>query len=766
MDDARVWIGDESTGAAMDELVMRVMPTTEQEGGQVDLVYRDYFRTAPYTEIAVDDQPHAVPADRRVVVGYHKQFGLQGRLNGRWERMTEFVEGYGNWTYFDAKPLIAWTTSDEAIATADENGRVDGHALGRCTLTAQCHGLKATYAVQVIPLEQPDLDLYVVERHPRYKEMALKNAPAPGDVVKSVARIANFGFRPAPARVAVTFELIPDANGNYRLDANERPIVTKRAMTDTAIEPLGETAVEFEWTWPETPAWVRVTVDPGNRVNEISEANNRLVELNTAKPMIWGYANTDPQDLHARRLINLTGSFCYYDWMRAQSERIRLMLREAVYPTSSPVGVLDDIRVDEFMSFDPERHEDRPYDKARDYMDGGFPICLEREELLDYIWSAGVHELGHTMLSLCDLYGHPCQARNVLITDENGQPYAGGPLLPRLWKWDGIMVSPGEGVECGVGYAYLMDYCHMWLHPAHAGQVQYYHALRGPRFWNVHGLLIPTSRHELLVLDLNDEPLAGAVVYCYPATNVDAEDPSAKYFADRPKFMGNTDQEGRFVFPEQTDEHWDSPDTDEADGAVDVWNPFGSATSDIAGSPTCWGAEGMMLLRVVSGDRTELHWLTLTMMNEAFFAGAKNWGVYTIRTSLKPAEGETPVVRREVPDAISKTNLRPVAKTDIQPAAPDAPPEITVKVGQPVRIDGSQSTDPEGQPLVYRWVVHGPFAREYSFSDKPVYEGVAPDEAEDTEILFYVLDGVRASDTLRIRVHIIADQTAVEAKPE
>ncbi|MBN1917269.1 MAG: Ig-like domain-containing protein [Verrucomicrobia bacterium] len=754
MDDARLWIGDETSQAAMDELVMRA-----KERPSVDLVYRDYFRTGPFTAIEIDAEPHAVPADRRVVNGYSKPFGLRGKLNGRWERMIEYVGGaYWNWTHYDAKSFTTWSTSDKTIATVDEEGRVSGHKVGRCTLTAEFHGLKASYDVSVIPMEQPDLVLYVVELLPRYLEMAVKNHHAPGETVKSVARIANFGFMPAPSGVAVTFELIPDANGNYRLDADERAIPTKRATTRVALEPLEETAVEFEWTWPDTPVWVRVTVDPGNGVDEISEANNRLVELNTARSMIWAYNDTEPANVYNRKRMNLTGSFCYYDWLRAQSDRLRLILRESVYPTTSPVGVLDDTRIGEVMCFDTPCPEGRLYDQHSKYHEGGYPICLDSDEDLDWIMAGTVHELGHTMLALPDLYGHPVHARGVLVTDANGKLYAGGPLVPELNRSRTTIVSPAEGVECGASYGYLMNNCRMVMHPAFAGQVQYFRGCRGDKFWGVHGLLIPTSRNELLVLDANDEPLAGAAVYAYQAKQAHIQDGAAKFFADRAKYVGHTNEEGRYVFPGETDRDWDSPDTDEVEGSVELWNPFAMPDGPIIATPTCFDADGMMLLRIASGDQTEFHWLTLTMMNEAFLSGHKNWGIYTIRTSLTPFDGETPIIRHPVPDAVREKNLRPVAKVDIQPSEPDGELELTAKMGESVRIDGSASFDPEGQPLAYRWQAPDEFDREERFGSKPVFDCRAPLEEEgDFEIAFYVIDGIRESEPIWITLHVVGD---------
>ncbi|MBN1917268.1 MAG: Ig-like domain-containing protein [Verrucomicrobia bacterium] len=761
MSDARLWIGDETAQAAMDELVMRYGPETPTERRPLEVVYRDYFRTAPYTQIAIDPEPHGVPSDRRVVNGYHKQYGVQAQLNGRWERITEYVDdhGYGNWATFDAKPLIAWSTSDEAVATVNAQGRVFGHALGRCTVTAEFRGLRASETFEVIALEQPDFDLYVVERLPRYHKYSIKGYPVPGDVVKSVAHIANYGFEPTPAGVPVTFELIPDSNRNFALDADERPVLSRQVMIDMALEPFTETTVEFEWTWPEEPVWVRVTVDPEDGVAEICEANNQLVEINTGRQVIWGYVDDVYKRFYAEKRINLVGSFSLFDWMRTQSDQLRIMLRRAVYSTTSPVGVETDIRVDEFIDFIPGTGPNRPYEWHLEYQDGGFPIGEDDGSHLDAIWSPVVHELGHTMLSLPDLYGYACSSNLILIADGDGTPYAGGPLLPTLGRrGTSILFSPELGVACGTGYSSLMDMVHLWLHPANAGQIQYYLGQRGVAFWGIHGRLIAASRHELYVLDLNDEPLVGAAVYCYQVTNVDTRQADARLIADRPKFKGHTDKRGCFVFPKKTDPNWDDPETDEVDGSVEVWNPFGTATGDIAATPGSWGTDSMLLLKIVSGDQTEFHWLTISMMNVAFFEGGKDRGVYPIRTSLKPHSEPTPLVRKPVPEAIREQNLAPVAKLD-------GPRRIRVRPGEMIRLDGSASYDPEGQPLLFRWHADGPVKDEDRFCEKAIYEGAAPSDPRrlrDYDIVFQVVDGVRKSESICIEVELIRDEGSAE----
>ncbi len=749
-----VWVGDETANAVMDELVMRGELRTELSGQELHLVYRDSFRTAPYARIAVNPEAAFVPSDRRVVAGHEKQFGLLAGTGESMEPVTNFDVRYRQWTDFDAKPFITWSTSDEAIATVDANGMVTGRAVGACTLKAEFRGMTATYNLVVVPVEQADLDLLCVMRLPRYRSDAAKDRPAPGDRVEFVAQVVNYGYRPVPKGVVVRLEYLPDANGNFRLDADETAAKVEERTLD-ALEPRAEQLVEFEWTWTNEPVWVRVTVDPDDAVPEICEANNMRCELSNARPLHFGY---DPKVLEAcytERKINHVGSFCYHDWIGAQKARLDWLVRNAVYDVTSPDGIQDAYRTDKItvLTLGDTRWQDEPWEKEHVWFDGGFPV--NEPVNLMAIDAAIMHEFGHTVLALPDHYGYPVRPANVLLRDENGVRYAGTDVFPAI-SGNSLAMPSAVNDALDVGYNSLMVSCHQWLHPANAGHVQFYRGYRGPMFWGSQGRLLPMREHFLKVYDINDEPLVGAAVYVYHVAHTPRAAVGAKFFADRPKFMGHVDADGRFKFPGQTDKDWDDPDTDEFDGEWPVWNPFGrvktltGAPPDTAFTPNVSCVEGLLLLKIVSGDAVELRWLPMTECNVEFFKGNVNRGEYVVRTSLLRAPGETPLVRRPIPEAIRTHNLRPVAVVKSR--------EVTVRCGEHVVIDGSKSTDPERQPLEYRWEIHhrgGARGLAPFMSTVAVYTARTPAKPGEYEAVFYVLDGLRASEAVRVKIHVV-----------
>jgi len=756
MADKRVWIGDATSDAVMDELIFRDRWDTEKPVGQLPQVYRDYFRSAPYTKIVIDKDSGYAPADKRAIVGYDKQFSLSGEIGGKLERMTDFTVRYSPWSEFDAKPFIKWSTSDPEVATVEtgelwqpqlariKNGLVTGKSVGKCKLTAQFRDLKATYDLEVIPIEQPDLDLAYVEQLPRYANDRTKDRPDPGDTVTSVAHVFNFGYKPVPAGAVVRFELIPDSNRNFRLDPNEKPIKVEEQNIAKQIGLKEEVKVTFPWTWTTDPLWVRVTVDPDNKVAELCEANNQRCDLNIARPLRWGYYPDDITTCFDDRKINLVGSFSFYDYADALAYRLELIVREAVWPTTSPNGIEDSFRTDNFYLCQHDRQpQDEPFYQDDRFYDGGW--VLYGPGNIMYMDSGVIHEYGHGCLNLPDYYGSPVPASAVLLKDENGQYYAGGELMPKINDADIVTMTSTISTQCGEGYQPLMVSNHFWLTEENAGQIQWFRGYRGARFWWSQGRLLPTREHVLEVYDEDDTVLPGAAVYVYHVAQSKCHQAGAKYFYDRPKYIGSTNEDGRYVFPETTDESWDDPNTDQVDGAVYAWNPFGGAKNDTAFTPNVETVDGLLLIKIVSGNQTEFWWMTMPDLQVEFFRGDRIRGVYKIRTSLRPSPGVTPTVRPVVPDAIKKINLIPVAV---------APKELTVKCGQEFTMDASKSYDPEGQPLVYRWNRMSGSWTEPSFCTEPIWKGKAQAEPGDVEFRLYVIDGLRASEPVTIKIKV------------
>lgn len=781
--------------AAFDELIVR--PDLKAEGGygMIACVYRDYFRTAPLSAVKIDFEPTRVPSDRRAVAGFEKQFGLMVQSQGAWQPVVENVVRYSQWAYFDARQLIKWSTSDSNVATIDASGRVKALKPGKCEISAEFHGLKAKAPLEVISPDKPDFDLIGIELLPRYSNESAKDRPAPGDQVTARVRVGNFGLKPLPATATIRFEWRLEANRNYRLDADEKAQTIADREIGKALAPGEETYVEFKFPCPAVSTWMKVTLDPDNRIDEICEANNSLAELTDARPVHMGYTEKALKEYFDGRKLNHVGSFSYYDWIRAEKLRMDVMLRDAVWPTTGPNGVEEAYRLDKLtpLVFNKDGQAEE-WDKENVLFDGGFPIN-EPVDLMA-IDCAIIHEFGHTILSQPDLYGYVTAAENVFLKDGGGKPVAGTPELPVVMGESRMPIAPGVNVACGVGYPWLMDGCQLWLDPSQAGHIQFFKGYRRDRFWGTQGRLIPVRANYLSVTDAFDNPLKGAAVYVYHVSQAPVQDSGAMFFADRPKFMGQTDADGRFLFPGDTDQDWDDPDTDAMDGAKPVWNPFGTPASETAFTPNVWEVEGLLLIKIVSGSRTEYQFLDLTQFNVAFLSndvaqaaslgspaavaqasrigspaevaqaaslgsqarGSVAWslasgkpmgnhhtGIYPIRTSLLPTAEPTPLVRKPVPEAIRKVNKAPVAA---------APKEITVKVGEEFEIDGSKSFDPEGQPLIYRWNEGGGWLRG-NVSQGPKLKQKAPNEPKVLEFKFWVLDGVRSSEAAIVKVNVV-----------
>ncbi|HPP74437.1 MAG TPA: carboxypeptidase regulatory-like domain-containing protein, partial [Armatimonadota bacterium] len=376
-----------------------------------------------------------------------------------------------------------------------------------------------------------------------------------------------------------------------------------------------------------------------------------------------------------------------------------------------------------------------------DYYDGGFPDMEPQNSTVMDIDPAIGHEIGHTTIWLPDLYGHPHFISNVFLKDEQGNPYAGTKLYPAVNNGGTAMLNSGTyhyTDHLGLGYSPLMDYCHLWLHPANAGFSNHMAQSRSGLVDHF-GYHVP-SQNAIQVFDVNDQPLTGAAVYMYQMINTGLPHTvGGKYMPDRPKFIGNTDANGKYEIPNLTHATWDDWETDNVEGAIHITNPFGRSATDRAWGPS-WTVGEYLLIKIVSEGNVEFRFLTLTDLNEAFYSGKTGQATHKIRTNLPPSSSFTPAVPPVIPDEIKVTNLAPVIVV---------PQDIKVNQGGELVIDASNSFDPEGQPLIFRWF--GP-----TEATGPVLRTTAPTSLGDYVYWLLVIDGYRWSH-VEVKVKVVAN---------
>lgn len=762
-------LGDRTSRAYMDELIFRfdlVWDCNDNYWGGTPIAYKDYFRTAPYTSIQITHKANRVSSDPWVLLGKKKQLGLIATrlLNTATgetttEYITNFDRHYGQWSEFDAKPYITWKSNNTSRAAVDYSGLVTGAAITTVpvTISASFGGLNATYSMAVKSWSsKADLCLMYVERTPRYSKYGSKKWPAAGDIVTSKVNYGNFGFQTVN-NFKILFELIPDSNNNFKLDEDEAASVVISRDITAALAPNQTAQENFNWTWPANglttgSVFVRVTLDSGEAVSEICEANNQRCEKNNAKAFDWGYHPSKFSNDYNSRVVNLVGSFSDYDWYNAQAARASMMMQEAVHSTTSPNGILDACRVDMFTAW--EEPDASAWHDADQYFDGGFPqIDLDFGSTPMDIDTANLHEIGHTTIGTPDLYGHPMTVYNMLLKDPIGQPYYNSVLFPvvgtigytegdRLGMWSSA--TSGYPDQLGVGYSALMDSCHLWIDKMEAGLAHLYRQNRNRDYpWH---LFSPRaagggpSKNSLLLLDKNDNPLNNAAVYLYQCINTGYLWAAwNKYYPDRPKFAGNSDAGGVYVIPTMTATSWDDWTTSRVEGAVACTSPFDYTGywGKGPGAPN-WQWGEMMLIKVVGANgETEFHVLALSELNAAYFENIVKGGnsstpaQYAVRTSLTGAVSPVDVILPTIPNIIKTSNLAPVAGV-VEGTS------ISVPAGQSFTLHGSASYDPEGQPLYYWWNTPSNTARTPSITERLYDRG-------EHYYYLYVTDGLRYS---------------------
>lgn len=292
------------------------------------------------------------------------------------------------------------------------------------------------------------------------------------------------------------------------------------------------TNIDLPWNWTFDRHRLRLEIDATNVVEEFEESNNSL-EIFTDAISVGFYVEQDLYDFFHENQFKLgVGANTWEDWANRQVNMWNDMFANAIYP-ETPNGVLDRIRLDKVTIVGngalplagglPGNHPNYN-DRSVDLI-WGFPSTVNYSDVTtvstnNHFFYEGslIHELGHARY-LVDAYGfntsHNPDAGNNIAIEECGELVAGSSLMPfqvfditYLTKYQGLMASD---------YTYVDRYSAvaMNLIAGHRATLGNYNAPGNiGEFMND----FPTQ-NELTVKNMDGDPLPGANIKVYQATN-------------------------------------------------------------------------------------------------------------------------------------------------------------------------------------------------------------------------------------------------------
>lgn len=388
----------------------------------------------------------------------------------------------------------------------------------------------------------PEIDYVWGSTHP-----ATEGWPTPGQAVIWQAHLKSW------ADTAVSVE--------YRWELDGAPA----GDGTVTIAAESGTTVELPWRWTFDRHTVTFVLDPGNRIAEQSESNNRLLIYTDALAVAF-YVGRGFYDFYRQNIQDVAPYWdSLEDWAQAHIAGMNNLFARAVYP-ETPNGVLDRVRLDKIVVFPAEslqqyspNQDDRTVDLQWTFPDAylrtlgnassGFsPVFGYRPSVL--------HELGHARY-LIDVYDFDVidGGNYVIGIEEAGQPIVGTPYLPAQTVYFNdqlvrqVYATPEQGLM-NSQYSYVDRYSAVALNRI-AGHRATYGTWNLP--WNGGVFLMDLPAQNRLVLrDSTGAPISAARVDVYRSGPYPpGVDPGAAggyhdgYFDDVPDLTFQTDAAGR-----------------------------------------------------------------------------------------------------------------------------------------------------------------------------------------------------------------------------
>lgn len=379
------------------------------------------------------------------------------------------------------------------------------------------------------------------------------------------------------------------------------------------------------WRWDNTIKSHRVTfiLDPGNKIGELSESNNKVDEYTDALSLSifveqWWYDSIS-------RLKNSVGSYSFEDWLRWQLGEYKRRFSLAKYGLT-PNGVTERVRVDRIVVVpcsESDLNRWRLYMDTDPYLyqiDGRWQFVADRESLEekrslygDYTslflknYDNGLfHELTH-QLGIIDDYrflkpNDPPNHNRIYVKDKKGN-----------------FVDPPNEVRCqglmGGDDATTIDRgCVLDVPEDHAAYPLNLHKGFRRGFYGEYLYDVPEKNYIQILAD-DSKPLVGASVSLYQKA-ADTE-----IIDDVPEHTGVTNLNGKIYLKNRQ-----APSVTTATGHVLRSNPFGKIS--------VVGENGAFIVKIAYGDQEEFRWLNLRPFNLAYWQGKKDSATYKIKTGL------------------------------------------------------------------------------------------------------------------------------------
>ena len=558
------------------------------------------------------------PPDQEIATGATQQFTAEASLS------------YGPDRY-DISDLVAWSLLDPALADVSPVGFVTGLNPGVTTLEAAYGVVVGSTPLAVRLTRPPDVNVGFIHRTPEYNRFVVsfsgdqhidpafvgeKKWPDPGEEVTYTAHIFNRGDTP-----------ISDVAYDWYFDDQ---LVASGVIPH--LDPLARTTVAYTAPWPADTVQtvdippgamdlhpqqreravgdhrIRIEVDPDDQIAESCEINN-VVEDYINALNFWLFMDETTYELFTKH-PGFLESFSPEDWARGQLIGFERRLRVA--------GVDQKLRLD-MVAIYPDgqlsgggTHE--PIGSATRQADGrwGFQIGEWPESKIErfakIVENPLCHEWGH-QIGLIDVYQYDIATQNCLIT-YNGKPVAGTNLMPTVSPWNvwygnqRVMHDNGVARIDGSQRALMADVSQRFIAPGSAAGMNRNRGLRRGFFGDYLGA-VHQGEISLQVRHVDGTPVANA------ALRVFQRDPFTGTVPDTPKFAGNTDAVGRWVFPDTALPGWN--------GGMSLNNPWSwqSGGGIVYDAPNAIGSNAPLVVELVHGGEVEYHFVEVDELNVA-----------------------------------------------------------------------------------------------------------------------------------------------------